>query len=101
MLVKELGCGFDSRVFDAVWEAEDGEEDGRNLQKRNQENRPKGLRGTALREGRGRLLQNQCISPAHTPEGLPVSYLCFCELFLPLSRVKRTDNAGGAALSHR
>lgn len=38
MLADELGCGlrpaargFDSRVFDAVWEAEDGKEDGGNL----------------------------------------------------------------------
>lgn len=62
-VVLKLGCGlrppargFDSRVFDAVWEAEDGEEDGGNLQKRNQRNqesRPKGLRGTALKCGLG------------------------------------------------
>lgn len=104
MLVDELGCGlrpaargFDSRVFDAVWEAEDGKEDGGNLQERNQES----LRGTALSEGLGCLLQNQCVSPVHSPEGLPVSYLCFCELFLPLSQAKHTDNAGGAALSRR
>lgn len=104
MLVDELGCGlrpaargFDSRVFDAVWEAEDGKEDGGNLQERNQES----LRGTALSEGLGCLLQNQCVSPVHSPEGLPVSYLCFCELFRPLSQAKHTDNAGGAALSRR
>lgn len=104
MLVDELGCGlrpaargFDSRVFDAVWEAEDGKEDGGNLQERNQES----LRGTALSEGLGCLLQNQCVSPVHSPEGLPVSYLCFCELFFPLSQAKHTDNAGGAALSRR
>lgn len=108
MLVDELGCGlrpaargFDSRVFDAVWEAEDGKEDGGNLQERNQESRPKGLRGTALSEGLGCLLQNQRVSPVHSPEGLPVSYLCFCELFFPLSQAKHTDNAGGAALSRR
>lgn len=89
------------RVFgDGGGGAEEGGEDGGNLQKRSQENRPKASEELHSCVGLDLLLQNKCVVPAHTPEGLPGSHPCFYELILPLSQGQRRDSAEGAGLNH-